>query len=111
MRHLKQTAVMADAEPPPFYEPPTPFAEQRSDLRAGIGRRIGQTSRSAPAPVASLLGIGTAPALLQRQLPYSPDTCGAMCEQIDAGSYPSPLYEKEKHEDVRTSYSCNLDAR
>ena len=32
-----------------------------------------------------------------------------MCAKIDEGSYPSPLYEKEKYEDVRTSYSCNLD--
>ena len=33
-----------------------------------------------------------------------------MCEKIDEGSYPSPLYDKEKYEDVRTSYSCNLNA-
>ena len=39
---------MADAEPPPFYEPPTPFAQQRSDLRAGIGRRIGDKLDSGP---------------------------------------------------------------
>ena len=36
------------------------------------------------------------------------DTCSQMCAKIDEGSYPSPLYDKEKSEDVRTSYSCNL---
>ena len=35
--------------------------------------------------------------------------CQALCAQIDAGSYPSPLYEKDKYEDVRTSDSCNLN--
>ena len=39
---------MADAQPPPYYEPPTPFAQQRSDLRAGIGRRIGDTLEATP---------------------------------------------------------------
>ena len=101
---------MADAEPPPYYEPPTPFAQQRSDLRAGIGRRIGQTLDQR----LRLWRFGSSPGQ-PVQLYYSDsfltaDTCRAMCEQIDAGSYPSPLYEKEKHEDVRTSYSCNLNA-
>ena len=101
---------MADAEPPPYYEPPTPFAQQRSDLRAGIGRRIGQNLDQR----LRLWRFGSSPGQ-PVQLYYSDsfltaDTCRAMCEQIDAGSYPSPLYEKEKHEDVRTSYSCNLNA-
>ena len=39
----------------------------------------------------------------------NPDECRQLREKIDAGSYPSPLYEKDKYEDVRTSYSCNLD--
>jgi len=30
--------------------------------------------------------------------------------KIDEGSFPSPLYDKDKWEDVRTSYSCNLNA-
>jgi len=101
---------MADAEPPPHYEPPTPFAQQTSDLRAGIGRRIGENldgrrglwrlCSSPKQPVQLYIGDGF----------LDPETCREMCEKIDKGSYPSPLYEKEKHEDVRTSYSCNLDA-
>jgi prolyl 4-hydroxylase len=101
---------MADAEPPPYYEPPTPFWQQRSDLRAGIGRRVGDTldqrmrlwrfCSSPRQPIQLYYGDNF----------LMPDACQAMCEQIDAGSYPSPLYEKEKHEDVRTSYSCNLNA-
>jgi hypothetical protein len=39
---------MADAEPPPYYEPPTTFAQQRSDLRAGVGRRIGDNLDATP---------------------------------------------------------------
>jgi prolyl 4-hydroxylase len=39
----------------------------------------------------------------------SPDECAGLCRQIDASNFPSTLYEKEKHEGVRTSYSCNLD--
>jgi prolyl 4-hydroxylase len=101
---------MADVEPPPYYEPTIPFAEQRSDLRAGVGRRIGDNldrqSRlwrycSGPSqPIQLYIGDGF----------LDPETCRKMCEKIDEGSYPSPLYDKEKHDDVRTSYSCNLNA-
>jgi len=108
--NLKQTAAMADGEPPPYYEPPTPFAQQRSDLRAGVGRRIGERldattglwrlCSNARQPIQLYIGDGF----------LSGETCRQMCEKIDEGSFPSPLYEKEKHKDVRTSYSCNLDA-
>ena len=101
---------MADTEPPPYYEPPTPFARQRSDLRAGIGRRIGEKldatpplwrlSSSAKQPIQLYVGDGF----------LDPQTCQQMCVKIDEGSYPSPLFEKEKYEGVRTSYSCNLNA-
>jgi prolyl 4-hydroxylase len=39
----------------------------------------------------------------------SAEQCRQLCELIDAGVYPSPLYEKDKHEGVRTSQSCNLN--
>ena len=39
----------------------------------------------------------------------NPEECAQLCEKIDSGSYPSPLYDKDKYEDVRTSHSCNLD--
>jgi len=101
---------MADAAPPPYYEPPTPFAQQRSDLRAGVGRRIGEnldrTQRlwklcsNDSQSIQLYIGDGFLDA----------ETCRRMREKIDEGSYPSPLYEKEKYEGIRTSYSCNLDA-
>jgi prolyl 4-hydroxylase len=101
---------MADTEPPPYYEPPTPFAQQRSDLRAGVGRHIGDKLEATP-----LLWRLCSSSLRPIQLYIAddfvdPETCRQMCEKIDEGSYPSPLYDKEKFEDVRTSYSCNLNA-
>lgn len=101
---------MADVEPPPFYEPPTPFALQRSDLRAGVGRRIGERLDSTPR-----LWRYCSNQRQPIQLYFADDfldaeTCARMCAQIDEGSYPSPLYDKDKHADVRTSYSCNLNA-
>src|SRR4051812_31467409 len=100
---------MADAQPPPYYEGPTPFAQQRSDLRAGIGRRISDNLDATPGlwrlccsphqPIQLYIGDDF----------LNVETCRLMCDKIDEGSYPSPLYEKEKHEGVRTSYSCNLD--
>ena len=100
---------MADAEQPSYYEGPTPFAQQRSDLRAGIGtriaanldatRRLWKLCWSPEQPVQLYVGDGF----------LSADAAGLVCAKIDEGSYPSPLYEKEKHEGVRTSYSCNLN--
>ena len=100
---------MADLEPPPYYEGPTPFAQQRSDLRAGIGRRIADNLDATP----RLWKLGSSakqPIQLYvcDQL-LTGDACRGMCTKIDEGSYPSPLYDKEKHEGVRTSYSCNLN--
>lgn len=99
---------MADTEAPSYYEPPTPFAQQRSDLRAGVGRRVGDNLERTPGlwklcwrasqPIQLFIGDNFLDA----------GTCRQMCEKIDEGSYPSPLFEKEKWEDVRTSYSCNL---
>jgi prolyl 4-hydroxylase len=101
---------MADVEPPPYYEPSIPFAQQRSDLRAGVGRRIGETLNTTP----HLWRLCSSPRqAVQLYVGYGffvAEACRQMCEKIDEGSYPSPLYEKEKFEDVRTSYSCNLNA-
>jgi prolyl 4-hydroxylase len=107
---LKQIAAMADAEPPPYYEPLTPFTQQRSDLRAGIGRRIGEhlDQRSGLWRLGSRASQPIQLYIMDDFL--TAEACREMCAQVDAGSYPSPLYEKEKHEDVRTSYSCNLNA-
>ena len=102
---------MSDAEPRAYYEPTIPFAEQRSDLRAGVGARVGRKLDSTP----GVWRLGSSP---QRPVQFyvrghflSTEECRQLCERIDAGSYPSPLYEKDKYEGVRTSFSCNLDSR
>lgn len=101
---------MSEADPPPFYDPPTiPFAKQRSELRASVGRLVGEKLNS----TAGTWRLGSSPQrpvqlyLLEHFL--SAEECRMLCEKIDAGVYPSPLYEKEKYEGVRTSQSCNLD--
>jgi prolyl 4-hydroxylase len=101
---------MADAETPAYYEPPTPFAQQRSDLRAGIGRRVGENLERTPG-LWKLCWRASQPIQLYIGDNFlNAEACRQMCEKIDEGSFPSPLYEKEKWEDVRTSYSCNLKA-
>lgn len=100
---------MADVEPPPYYEGPTPFAQQRSDLRAGIGRRIADNLDATPR-LWKLCSSPEQPLQLYICDQFlTGDACKGMCEKIDEGSFPSPLYDKEKHEGVRTSYSCNLN--
>jgi prolyl 4-hydroxylase len=100
----------ASAEPLPYYDPPAlPFAQQRSELRAAFGRNVGgkldstsglwRYSSSAIRPVQLYIGENF----------LNQDECRQLREKIDAGSYPSPLYDKDKHEGVRTSHSCNLD--
>jgi len=101
---------MSDADPPSFYEPPSiPFAKQRSALRAEVGRSVGETLDS----TSGMWRLGS-PRDRRVQLYLSEnflsgEECGQLCERIDAGVYPSPLYEKEKYEGVRTSQSCNLN--
>ena len=102
-------AMATTAEPQPFHEPTIPFAEQRSDLRAGIGRRVGENLDNTP----GLWRLTSSPSrpvqLYVRGNFLSPEECAALCLQIDSNTYPSPLYDKEKYQDVRTSYSCDLD--
>ena len=101
--------MATSAEPKPYYEPTVPFADQRSDLRAGIGRRVGETLDNS----AGLWRLTSSPErpvqLYVRGNFLAAEECRELCRQIDSNTYPSPLYEKDKHEGVRTSYSCNLD--
>jgi prolyl 4-hydroxylase len=106
---LRQTGAMADAEAPAYYEPPTPFSRQRSKLRAAVSRKVGNK-------LDNTAGLWKLTSSRERSVQLyvkgnflSPDECRGLCERIDAGSFPSPLYEKDKYEDVRTSYSCNLN--
>ena len=97
------------AQPLPYYEGPTPFAQQRSDLRAGISRRIGDNLESTPRLWRLCWNASQPIQLYVGDNFLDPETCRRMCAAIDEGSYPSPLYDKEKFEGVRTSYSCNLN--
>ena len=101
---------MSEADPPSFYDPPTiPFAKQRSEARAEIGKAVGEKLDSTPKlwRLCSEPGI---PIQLYIQDDFlTGDECRKLCELIDSGVYPSPLYEKDKYEGVRTSQSCNLN--
>ena len=101
---------MSDADPPPFYDPPTiPFAQQRSELRAAVGRSVGEKLDW----TRGTWRLGCSPErpvqLYIRDNFLSAEECRQLCERIDSGVFPSPLYEKDKYEGVRTSHSCNLD--
>jgi prolyl 4-hydroxylase len=102
---------MSDAEPLPYYEPSIPFAKQRSKLRASIGRDVGAKLDSTP-------GVWRLSSSLDRPVQFyvrnsflDAEECRQLCGKIDADSFPSPLYDKDRYEDVRTSYSCNLDVK
>ena len=93
-----------------YYEPTIPFSEQRSDLRAGVGRRVGEKLDTTPGLWRLTSSTDRPVQLFVRGNFLTPDQCRQLCEQIDSNNYPSPLYDKEKYADVRTSHSCNLDA-
>ena len=101
---------MADAPPLPYYDPPSiPFAKQRSPLRAAVGAKVGERLAVTPR-VWRLSSRRDRPVQLYIQDGFLGDNeCRQMREKIDAGCYPSPLFEKDKYEGVRTSQSCNLD--
>ena len=101
--------MAADVEPPPYHEPTIPFAEQRSQGRAAAGHLVGDQLDHAPA-VWRLGSRRDRPVQFYvRNNFLTPDECQRLCAQIDDGVYPSPLYEKDKYADVRTSMSCNLN--
>jgi prolyl 4-hydroxylase len=110
-RKLPQIDAMPDAtEPLSYYDPPTiPFAEQRSDLRAAVGRMVGERLDTTPGLWRWTSSADRPVQLYVRSNFLSLFECVQICDQIDSGSFPSPLYEKESYEGVRTSYSCNLN--
>ena len=102
--------MATEPQQPVYYDPPkAPFATQRSDVRAEIGRTVGATLDSTP----RAWRLGSSPKrpvqLFIQENFLSADECRTLCGQVDAGLYPSPLYEKDKYEGVRTSQSCNLN--
>ena len=84
---------MANADIPTYYEPTIPFAQQRSDLRAGVARQVGDRLDSTPRlwrlccndqqPIQLYIGDGF----------LDGETCRKMRDKIDHGSFPSPLYQ------------------
>jgi prolyl 4-hydroxylase len=105
-------AAMSTApDPPAYYEGRIPFSEQKSELRAAIGRRVGEKLDHTPG-IWRLSSSRERPAQFYVRNGFlTPDECRRLCAQIDAGSFPSPLYDKDKYADARTSFSCNLDVR
>lgn len=109
-RKVQHIAGMSDADPPQFYDPPTiPFAEQRSEHRAEVGRRVGEKLESTPGIWRLCCSRDRIAQAFIREDFLSDEECRQLCEKIDSGCYPSPLYEKDKYVGVRTSQSCNLD--
>lgn len=94
----------------PYYEPSIPFARQGSDLRAGIGARVADALDHAPGTWRFSSRRDRPIQLYIREQFVNSEECAGLTERIDSGSYPSPLYQKDKYAGVRTSYSCNLDA-
>lgn len=109
--NLQHIACMSSAaEPLPYYEPSIPFAQQRSEIRAAVGRQVGGKLDSTPG-VWRLCSSPVRPVQFYVRGNFlTAEECRQLCEKIDAGSYPSPLYDKDRYADVRTSFSCNLDA-
>lgn len=102
----------AEREWKPYYESDKiPFAYQRSEERAALGRTVGAKLDSTP----GLWRLGSSAErsvqLYVLDAFLSEKQCQGLAKQIDAGCFPSTLYEQEKHEGARTSRSCNLDIR
>ncbi len=109
---LQHNRPMADADPPIYYDPPTmPFAKQRSDTRAAAGAKVGETLDATPGNLRLACRPDRHAQVYIRDQFLSPEECEQLCAKIDQGCYPSPLFEKDKYEGVRTSESCNLDRR
>ena len=96
-------------DPPPYFEPKTPFALQRSELRADVGRQVADKLDWTPGTWRLACSRERPAQFYVRNNFLSAEECRQVCEKIDGGSYPSPLYDKDKYEDVRTSSSCNLN--
>ena len=103
---------MATEPPQPAYydSPSVPLATQRSGIRAEAGRIVAAQLDSTPG-MWRLGSTAQRPVQLYIQEHFlSADECRRLCELIDSDLYPSPLYDKEKYKDARTSQSCNLNS-
>jgi len=97
------------SDPKPYPECSIPFSEQRSGPRARASQIVGDnldhshgvwrfgSTRERPIQ------------LYVREDFLSPEECAALAGMIDSACFPSPLYEKEKFEGMRTSQTCNFN--
>jgi prolyl 4-hydroxylase len=99
---------MPSDEPPPYSEPSIPFSEQRSEVRAELGRTV--SSRLELNPDVRAVPINPErPALIYGVANFlTRDECAQLIDRIDANAYPSTLFEGSE-ENYRTSSSCNLN--
>ena len=104
--------MAAKGEWKPYYESEAiPFAYQRSPERAALSASVG-ARLDASADLERLASSPDRPVQLYlRDHFLSAEECRGLAERIDAGCYPSTLYDQEKYKGARTSRSCNLDAR
>lgn len=90
---------------PEFFSCAIPFAEQRSTMRAEIGR-------SAKTRVEAVYGTRRIPVdkadIYTLDDFLSPAQCSALMILIDAACNPSALFNAEAFQGYRTSDSCNL---
>jgi prolyl 4-hydroxylase len=101
--------MASEVGPPPYYEPTIPFAEQTSELRARFSETVGRKLDSTPNLWRYPSAEGRPVQLYVGDDFLAAKECAALCKKIDAGCFPSPLYEKDKYEGVRTSSTCNLN--
>lgn len=93
-----------------YYDPPeAPFATQKSPVRARVGHTVGAVLDASPLTWRLGSSADRPVQLYIRENFLTPGECAGLVERIDSNLYPSPLYDKEKYEGVRTSQSCNLN--
>ena len=104
--------MAATSEWKPYYESEAvPFAYQRSPERAALSASVSGRLDSAQGVERLESPPGRPIQLYLRDEFLNVEECRGLAERIDAGCYPSKLFEQEKYKGARTSRSCNLDAR
>jgi prolyl 4-hydroxylase len=98
----------ARKKPAPTAQTSMPLEEQTSEVRADLGRQI--SARLESTPEVQVLPVNPEkPTQIYGVANFlSLDECDELMERIDAGAYPSTLFEGSE-ENYRTSSSCNLN--
>jgi len=93
----------------PYHEPTIPFSEQRSEVRARAGIISADALDHAHGTWRFSSSRARPVQLYVREDFLTYEECEILCGKIDAGAVPSPLYEKDKAPDARTSETCFFD--